>query len=340
MAQQTTPTADDNKISTTFTVGGRTFKVDGDVNLKFTEIVGPIVPDPDPGTGEPTKPTEGTVKKGGWGANMDPTKWVRTTMKDDPAQFKVTDGSKNVATNFKTAETADNFIKFFQRHPEEVSKFFDVDDSGGQTGGGGGQEPLPDGISLPYQVTNNKMDSTFRGPTKRNYASGKPSDWTIEKNTKGIPYDNILAVADVTSHPPEGWEHDDDFCLKIGGTHMGSGWFCNGLTIYKGETGLGKEEEHPKTDKHIVKGKTYGDQRGKRVTIAATYFKGTNRTELWVLNQDTKKWEMAVGAENVGGFKPKNSGETEVQLRIDGFAGEDNPPKIHSMTVYEIKMQA
>lgn len=336
----TTNPTDDNKISTTFTVGGRTFKVDGDVNLKFTEIVGPIVPDPEPPKPtDPTKPSEGTVKKGGWGANMDPVKWVRTVMKDFPDQFKVTDGSKNVATNFKTAESADNFIKFFQRHPEEVSKFFDVDGGGDNGGGsgGGGQQPLTDGVGLPYAITGNKMDSTFRGPTKRNYASGAPSDWTIEKNTKNIPYDNIMAVADITSHPPEGWEHDDDFCLKIGGTHMGSGWFCNGMGIYKGDTGLGKEEEHPKTDKKVVKGKVYGDQRGKRIQIASTYFKSTNRTEYWVFVNG--KWEMACGAENVGGFKPKNDGNTEVQLRIDGFAGEDNPPTIHSMTVYEIKMQ-
>ena len=332
--------ADDNKIKITATVGGRTFEIDGDVNLKLTEIVGPVVPDPEPPTNptEPTKPQEGTVKQGGWGANMDPKVWVRTVMKDFPDQFKVTDGSKNVATNFKTAEAADNFIKYFQRHPEEVSKFFDIEDGGGDSGsGGGGQQPLPDGVGLPYQVTGRKMDSTFRGPTKRNYASGKPSDWTIEKNVKQIQYENILAVADIDVHPPSGWEHDDDLCIKIGGTHMGSGWFCNGLGIYEGESGLGKEEKHPSTQKGVVKGKTYGDQRGKRVQVAATYFKGTNRTEYWVFKDG--KWEMACGAENVGGFKPKNSGETESQLRIDGFAGENQPPKIHSFTVYEIKMQ-
>lgn len=343
MSTTTQPAAtDDNKISKTFTVGGRTFQVEGDVNLKFTEIVGPVVTDPEPGTGgDPTKPTEGTVKKGGWGANMDPKVWVRTVMKDFPDQFKVTDGSKNVATNFKTTETADNFIKYFQRHPDEVSKFFDVTDPEPGTGGGGGstQQPLPDGVGLPYQVTGRQMDSTFRGPTKRNYASGKPSDWTIEKNVKQIQYENILAVADISVHPPAGWEHDDDLCIKIGGTHMGSGWFCNGLGIYEGDSGLGKEEEHPKTDKKVVKGKNYGDQRGKRVQVAATYFKSNNRTEYWVFDQAAKKWDMACGAENVGGFHPKNSGETESQLRIDGFAGEKDPPTIHSFTVYEIKMQ-
>lgn len=332
--------ADDNKISKTVTIGGRNFLVEGDVNLKFTEIVGPVVPDPEPNPTDPTKPAPGTgtVKQGGWGANMDPKTWVRTVMKDDPKLFKITDGSKNVATHFATAEVADNFIKYFQRHPDEVSKFFDVDTTDPDTGTGGGQQPLPDGVGLPYAVTGRKMDSTFRGPTKRNYASGKPSDWTIEKNVKQIQYDNIMAVADIDVHPASGWEHDDDLCIKIGGTHMGSGWFCNGLGIYEGDTGLGKEEKHPSTQKGIVKGKNYGDQRGKRVQIASTYFKSTNRTEYWVFVNG--KWEMACGAENVGGFKPKNSGETESQLRIDGFAGENQPPKIHSFTVYEIKMQA
>jgi len=110
-------TTNDNTISQEITVGGKKFKVEGTVNLKFTEIVGPIDPNPDPDpkpTPDPTKPTEGTVKKGGWGANMDPKVWVRTVMKDFPDQFKVTDGTKNVATNFKTAEAADNFIKYFQ----------------------------------------------------------------------------------------------------------------------------------------------------------------------------------------------------------------------------------
>lgn len=336
MAQQPPIATDDNKISTTFTVGGRTFKVDGDVNLKFTEIVGPIIPDPEPT--DPTKPTEGIVKSGGWGANMDPKVWVRTVMKDFPDQFKVTDGTKNVATNFKTTETADNFIKYFQRHPEEVSKFFDVTTpptTGGE-GGTGTVPPAPAGAEFPYAITGRYTDSTQRGPTKRNYASGKPSDWTIEKNTKNLAYDNLMSVVDVTIGPAAEWEHDDNINIKIGGTHMGSGWFSNTISIYKGESGLGKEEEHPHTDSNVVKGKVYGDLRGKRVKVAATYFKSNNRTEYWIFKDG--KWEMMCGANDVGGFKPKNSGETESQLRIDGFKDENKPPTIHSMKTYEIKV--
>ena len=146
----TKPAADDSKISKTITIGGKTFKVEGDVNLTFTEVPGPVVPDPEPPEpGEPTKPTEGTVLHGGWGANMDPKTWVRTVMKNPATEFKVTDGSKNVATNFKTAEAADNFIKYFQRFPDKVPEINGPvtpppppDNGGGTPGGGGGGNPI------------------------------------------------------------------------------------------------------------------------------------------------------------------------------------------------------
>lgn len=337
------PAKDDNQIVQRITVGGRTIEVRGTVNLEFTEVVQPQVPNPEPeppGQTEPTKPTEGTVKKGGWGANMDPKSWIRTSMRDHPDQFKITDGTKNVATNFTTAETADNFIKYFQRHPDQVAVFFDVDDPNPPDTQGppgqGGQQPLPDVVgTLPYQTTGVVLNSTFRGPTKRNYASGKPSDWTIEKNTKNIPFDNVLAVVDVTLGPASEWEHDDNINIKIGGQHMGSGWFSNGLSIYEGKTFLGTEKEHPSSKEHIS-GKTYGDQRGKRVQVASTYFKEQNRTEYWIFKDG--KWEMCCGATDVGGFNPNTNDPTEVQCRIDGFAGKDKPPTIHSMTVHEIKM--
>lgn len=150
MAQQPT---DDNKISQTITVGGKTFKVEGDVNLKFTEVPGPVVPDPEPPVPptDPTKPTDFTVKQGGWGANMDPKVWVRTVMKDFPDQFKVTDGTKNVATNFKTAEAADNFIKFFQRHPDQIAVIIG--------GSGGGTTPTPPNPTEPSIPSGAKVDA-------------------------------------------------------------------------------------------------------------------------------------------------------------------------------------
>ena len=127
----------DNKISQMINIGGKIYKMEGTVNIKLTPTGDdqPDVPNPE----DPVKPTEGTIKEGGWGANMDPKTWVRTVMRNPSTQFKVVDGAgKNVATNFTTPQNADNFITYFQRHPDEVSKLNGSDSNGGTSGGGSG----------------------------------------------------------------------------------------------------------------------------------------------------------------------------------------------------------
>ena len=64
---------------------------------------------------------------------------ARGFMRNPSTQFKVVDGAgKNVATNFTTPQNADNFITYFQRHPDEVSKLNGSDSNGGTSGGGSG----------------------------------------------------------------------------------------------------------------------------------------------------------------------------------------------------------
>jgi len=336
-------TTNDNTISQEITVGGKKFKVEGTVNLKFTEIVGPIDPNPDPDpkpTPDPTKPTEGTVKKGGWGANMDPKVWVRTVMKDFPDQFKVTDGTKNVATNFKTAEAADNFIKYFQRHPDQVSTFFDVDTDDNDNGEThnedfkGVDNPTETIVGpYPMKAGSKQLGSTVRGPTQRNYASGKPSDWTIERNTKGIQYKKHQAIAKTTF--PKVLEHTDNWTIKIGGDHNTNGWFDNGIEMTTGQSCLGTEKEHPSTDSCVIEGDKVGDLRGKTVYQCNVWDQATNKVELWFKDGDAGQWKKLVEGTDVNNFKSKATGNFEVQQRIDGFE-KDQPPTIHYMVVQEI----
>ena len=343
---QTPPPKNDDQIFQTITVGGRTFEVKGKVNLEFVEVVKPIDPEPDKppvDPKEPEKPTEGKLKKGGWGANMDPKSWVRTVMKDFADQFKITDGNKkNVATNFKTAEAADDFIKYFQRHPDQVSAFFDVDTDDNTDQGETHNEDFK-GVDnptetivgpYPMKAGSKQLGSTVRGITKRNYASGGPSDWTIERNTKGIPYKKHQAILKVTV--PQKMEHDDNISTKIGGDHNTNGWFDNGVSIFEGQTCLGTEVEHPKTKKCIIKGPKMGDLRGKTVYTANVWDAATNKVEFWGKLEGEAEWTKKVEGADIGGFKSKAKGNYEIQERIDGFE-EKNPPVIHYMVVQEIE---
>ena len=118
-----------------------------------------------------------------------------------------------------------------------------------------------------------------------------------------------------------------------------TGWII-GLSIYEGQSCLGTEVKHPKTKKCIVKGKKYGDIRGKRIKVASTYFIAENKTEYWVnIPGVTKGWDKAVEGKDIGGFNSKTSeGKFAYQLRIDGFPGKENPPEIHSAGAFRFNI--
>jgi len=190
--------------------------------------------------------------------------------------------------------------------------------------------PAQEGQLGPYPSIGKQLESTQRGPTTRNYASGKPSDETIEKNVKNISYRDHQFITFVTMHEIE---HDDNISTKIGGIHMdGNGWFDHGVKFNDGMTCLGNEPKHPSTNSCIVKGPKIGSILEKKVGICATYFADSNHTELWT-NTGTG-WVKQLEGKDIGGLNPKAK-TFECQLRIDGFK-KGSVPTIHTAVVQPI----
>ena len=296
-----------------------------DAIIRFLEhLYGPNLVEP-PKPLRP-KPAEGFIKEGGWGANKDPDTWTVIAMKDDPRLQKVVDDkSKNVATHFSSLETASYYIQYHKTVDEQEPT--------------APEPPAPEapaekpaeGTSIkgPYPSTGGELRSTQRGPTTRNYASDKASDETIEKNVKAIKARNHQFIVYVTM---QDMEHDDTISTKLGGTHMGTGWFDHSVRVYNGETGLGYEPDHPETHLFIKKGAKIGDTRKKKVGICAVYFADPNFTELWTDVGDG--WKKQLEGKDIGGFNPKAK-EFECQLRIDGFK-KGSVPEIHTAVVQPI----
>lgn len=261
-------------------------------------------PEPTPGGGEPPKPTEGNIKPGGWGANQDAKKWAVTNMKDPTTEYKIIDQSQiNVADHFTTHESAERYIKWheWKQRQQPVPTPTPT------------PTPAPTTGSTPYPIKGTPMQSSQRGPTERHYRSGKPDDWTIEKNVKSIPFENYQWVTYTTMGPIE---HDDNISVKFGGVHMGEGgWWDCGIS-FQGKTCLGTEPEHPETHLCIVKGPVLGSVLNKKVGVAGVVFKKQGKIELWIDMGDG--WKKAVEGTNVGNLKP-TQGNQEAQLRIDGF---------------------
>lgn len=324
----------DSNIEKEIILGGIVYIVKGVVNLSITPK--DVQPGPEP-IPDPEKPKEfGTIKQGGkWTSNPGKAEtWKLVNMENPKEKFKFISSfdGLNIIADLESKEQAEAIQNYFK-----INVFPPKEEEGEPEGGSGGTpvdpQPQPDttGLEGPYKGKGEKLTMTQRGVTERNYASGKPSDWTIEKNTKNIKFDNVMAVFEITITE---MAHDDNLSVKLGGTHMDGGWVDNGISIYEGQTCLGIEPKHPSTKLCVVKGKKYGDIRGKKVKIASTYFRKTNKTEFWV--NLTGTWEKACEGTEIGGFKPKNLPTSEVQLRIDGFLKEERPPIIHSFYVQEI----
>lgn len=292
---------------------------------KYFRYFDPDDEDLDDPTDKPPTPEE----DGRWqlhkGGNKDPKTWKVVPMTRNPGLFKIVDDKGiNIADLYHTQANA-------QRDIDEAIKAADG-------------KPLPDpkpdpdptvppkppiptpepvAGDTPYPPKSPKMASTQRGPTERHYASGKPSDFTIEKNVKEIEFDNYQAVFEINNNVE--WAHDDTFSIKGGGTHMGTGWKDSGVKVYSGEVCLGYEPDHPTTHLCEKKGPKIGDLRGKRFKIAWTYRNGDNHEEFWTDMGDG--WKKQLEGDNVANFDAKSDVD-EVQLRIDGFKSKDKPPDI------------
>ena len=179
----------------------------------------------------------------------------------------------------------------------------------------------PPGQVGPYASTGKQLGSTTRRAT-RHYASGKPDDETIEKNTTNIPYQHYQCIYFVTMH---GIEHDDNVSSKLGGTHMGSGWHDHGVSFNSGRTCLGTEPNHPNTNACIKVGANIGSIIEKRTGICTIWRKPSKHTELWTKSPGGNWIKRLENTGSLGGFTPNNSGNDEAQLRIDGFEDGDDP---------------
>lgn len=183
----------------------------------------------------------------------------------------------------------------------------------------------------PYPGTGQQLGATTRRAT-RHYASGAPDDETIEKNTDNISYTHYQCVYYVTMH---GIEHDDTVSTKLGGTHMGSGWFDHSVSFNTGKTCLGTEDSHPDTQSCIVTGASIGSILEKRVGIAAIFRRPNVHTELWTRLPGQNWVKQLENTGPLGGFDPNEDGDHEAQLRIDGFEDGDDPT-IDTAVVQEI----
>lgn len=296
-------------------------------------------------------PTGEHVKEGGWGGDMTtPKAWQSVAMKDDPNLWKVVDKNDvNIAHKFTTEQEADKYIAYYiclqeaggPDEPKPCPPNMYRDPTTGECVETPPPPPPPTGgAETPYEIVGTPMDSTQRGPTTRHYASGKADDETIEKNVKGIKFDNYQWVCYVTMHKIE---HEDAVSVKFGGIHQGAnGWFDCGISF--GEAGkkggdgqccLGTEPDHPSTNLCVKKGPTIGNILEKKLGIAGVYYKKQNKIELWS-KLDGGAWTKQLEGVDVDGLKP-NSAINEAQLRIDGFA-KGSIPTIEYAKVSEIKV--
>jgi hypothetical protein len=275
-----------------------------------------------------TRPTEGVVLHDGWGGDVDPDNWKVAPMKDKPELFKVVDNAgKNIATDFSSQATAQQYIDWFKinENPDEQDP----------QPGGGGTEPEPSqpqaGYTAvgPYPAIGKELGTTKRRAI-RHYASGAPDDETVELNCKGIKYRKHQFITYVTMNKIE---HDDTMSQKIGGTHMGTGWFVNSIEFKSGLCGIGVEKKHPKTSHNDIKGGKIGSILNKKIGMASVYFADQNKVELWV-DTGNGKWVKQCEGTNVVGFNPKAT-TFECQLRIDGFT-KGSDPTLHMGVVQEI----
>lgn len=203
-----------------------------------------------PADKEPPKPTEGTVKEGGgWGANPDADTWKTAQMKNPPTKWKVVDDSgKNVATDFTTEPNAQGYIDYYvwQKHYAAPPP---------SPPPGNGKPPAGDndqfGVVMIYATApNGKVETNFKLQEKmRNYASGKPSEWSTEYTNVSpntIQNQEVTLYVKINSFKKE----PDTLSLKKGGPPHQDGarfWICSDFaTDGNPKRTLEIEDPHPK----------------------------------------------------------------------------------------------
>jgi len=241
------------KMDTEVLIDGKKYRFQGTVdfsNLTIKKIDDGGNPDPEPPNTDPTKPTEGTIKEGGWGADLlKKNEWKVVNMRDHPEQFKVVDGAgKNVATNFTKKETADNFVAYFQTH-----EFPPKEDNPPTPEPGPNPEPTPGG---------NGVD---KFGTKLLLADGSVVEYKYRENFRDDGKRFDLNVGDWPQSEAQGYFKftkdpvDDEVSIKWSEkSHSGSNdvqCYDSGVSIQTGDTRLRFENPHPNYSGNLGKGK-------------------------------------------------------------------------------------
>ncbi len=245
-------------------------KVDGDTPVPDPDpIPGPIDPTPEPQPQpptDPTKPNEGVIKPGGWGADLlNKDAWKVVNMRKPANEFKVVDGKgKNVATNFKTKEVADNFVAYFKTHdfpPKDENPIPNPPEPGPgpnpQPGVGtdkyGTKLLLSNGQEIVYEVKNN-----FRDDGKR--FDMKVGEWSQSEAQGYFRF---------TKDPV-----DDEVSIKWSVVpHSGSNHvrcYDSGVSIKDGKARLRWEDPHPNYSNALGSGKGEPLPAGKWIGYKGT----------------------------------------------------------------------
>ena len=257
-------------MDTEVLIDGKKYRFQGNVdfsNLTIKRVDGdqPPLPDPEPGPVDPnTKPTEGTIKPGGWGADLvNKDAWKVVNMRDSPEQFKVVDGAgKNVATNFTKKETAEGFIAYFKTHefpPKDTEPVPEPGPTPEPTPPGSGQDKfgtkllVSTGAEIEYKVKDN-----FRDDGKR--FDVKVGDW---------PQSEAQGYFRFTKDPV-----DDEVSIKWSVVpHSGSNHvrcYDSGVEIRTGKARLRWEDPHPNYSGSLGSGKGEPLPAGKWIGYKGT----------------------------------------------------------------------
>ena len=178
-------------------INGIKYKITDIKNFSLEIVSTTPNPDPDPDP-DAQPPEKGTVLHGGWGGNNNPAKWKVSKMKKPKDQFKVVDDKKvNIATNFTSEDTAQQFIDWSKKHgplppdppvtPGICEPGYHHDETG-KCVPDTPDHPPPTGdkdqfgiLKIAPDKTGGKINTDFTLEEKeRNYASGAPSEWSCE----------------------------------------------------------------------------------------------------------------------------------------------------------------
>lgn len=209
-------------------------------------IIGTVTEEP---TTKPTKPSEGTIKEGGWGANTDTATWKIVNMKDHPELFKVVDSAgKNVATHFTTQAIAQQFIDYMKSIPKPDPP--DVDPEEPTTEEGKGVDKY--GVKLLYsdgKTVNYNHSKNFRDDGKRFDISAGKEMVDVELTGYFADHDGI---DDEVSGKQRGGRHSNGTRPKT---------YDMGVDIKTGKPRYRTEDFHPEYEDGNVPN-TIGDGKG------------------------------------------------------------------------------